>query len=219
MSLFIDVSIISSGASYAAPIIPFFLLILFLIQHFYLRTSRQLRILELDSSKTLVSHSTESSTGIEHIRALQLEGDFVRHFYYVLDETQKPLYFLYAIQQWLVSVMDLITAAAAVCVVSLAVNFKKSTSATAMGLALLGLISFSDFTSQTIRFFVAMENTFGAVSRIRDFARMTPKENDDGVEEDFPDQWPLSGRLDLNCVSAMYKYAAACLATPPRETR
>ncbi|PMB69506.1 ATP-binding cassette sub-family C member 9 [Beauveria bassiana] len=100
--------------------------------------------------------------------------------------------------------MDFVTATAAVCIVSLALNFKKTTSASAMGLALLGLISFSDFTSQTVRFFVEMENTFGAVARIRDFARMTPKEEDEEKCEDVPDQWPLSGRVDLNCVSAMY---------------
>ncbi|KAM3519750.1 hypothetical protein NHJ13051_007282 [Beauveria bassiana] len=206
VSLLIDVSIISSGATYATPIIPLFLFILFVLQHFYLRTSRQLRILELDSTKTLVSHSTESSTGIEHIRAFQMEEDFVRHLYRILDESQKPLYFLFAIQQWLISVMDFVTATAAVCIVSLALNFKKTTSASAMGLALLGLISFSDFTSQTVRFFVEMENTFGAVARIRDFARMTPKEEDEEKCEDVPDQWPLSGRVDLKCVSAMYKY-------------
>ncbi|KAH8715994.1 ABC transporter atnG [Beauveria bassiana] len=205
VSLLIDVSIISSGATYATPIIPLFLFILFVLQHFYLRTSRQLRILELDSTKTLVSHSTESSTGIEHIRAFQMEEDFVRHLYRILDESQKPLYFLFAIQQWLISVMDFVTATAAVCIVSLALNFKKTTSASAMGLALLGLISFSDFTSQTVRFFVEMENTFGAVARIRDFARMTPKEEDEEKCEDVPDQWPLSGRVDLDCVSAMYK--------------
>ncbi|KAM3549612.1 hypothetical protein ARSEF4850_008758, partial [Beauveria asiatica] len=205
VSLLIDVSIISSGATYATPIIPLFLFILFVLQHFYLRTSRQLRILELDSTKTLVSHSTESSTGIEHIRAFQMEEDFVRHLYRILDESQKPIYFLFAIQQWLISVMDFVTATAAVCIVSLALNFKKTTSASAMGLALLGLISFSDFTSQTVRFFVEMENTFGAVARIRDFARMTPKEEDEEKCEDVPDQWPLSGRVDLNGVSAMYK--------------
>lgn len=151
-------------------------------------------------------HTTESNSGIEHIRALQWEDGFISQFYRILDESQKPLYFLNAIQQWLVSVMDFVTAAAAVCVVSLALNFKKSTSDTAMGLALLGLISFSDFTSQTIRFFVHMENTFGAVARIRDFARTTPVEADSEDSDDVPDQWPLAGRLDLNCVSAVYKY-------------
>ncbi|KAJ3498540.1 hypothetical protein NLG97_g1033 [Lecanicillium saksenae] len=203
VSLVVDVTIISSGASYATPIIPFFLLVLFFIQHFYLHTSRQLRILELDSTKTLTKHSTESATGIEHIRALQLEEDFTVEFYRMLNEAQKPIYVLYAIQQWLVSVMDFATATAAVSVVSLALNFKKSTSATAMGLALLGLISFSDFTSQTIRFFVNMENTFGAVSRIRDFAKHTPIELDEDCE-DVPGQWPVSGKLDLRSVSAVY---------------
>lgn len=75
-----------------------------------------------------------------------------------------------------------------------------------MGLALLNLVSFSEFTSNSIRWFVAMENQFGAVARIRDFKRQTPTEKDgDGCCEDVPAQWPESGSIELNCVSAVYK--------------
>ncbi|KAJ6781210.1 hypothetical protein PWT90_10566 [Aphanocladium album] len=203
-SLFIDVAVISSGASYALPIIPFFLLILLAIQHFFLYTSRQLRLLELDSSKLLVRHFTETGAGIEHVRAFRLAEDFAVQLYRILDETQKPFYYMYSVQQWLASTMDLTTAGAAILVVSLALNFQRSTSASAMGLSLLSLISFSDFTGLSIQFFVKTENTLGAVARIREFARTTPREIDDDTCEAVPEQWPLSGRVDLHCVSAVY---------------
>lgn len=205
-SLLIDITVIAAGASYALPIIPFFLFVVFLIQHFYLRTSRQLRLIELDSSKALVRHFTESGSGIEHLRAFKLQHDFTRQLHRMLDETQKPYYYLLAVQQWLASVMGLLTLSAATCVVSLALTYKKSTSPSAMGLAMLSLISFSDFTGYTVRFFVAMENTFGAVGRIKDFVRNTPSEQDDESCEDVPDQWPGSGQIHLNSVSTVYKY-------------
>ncbi len=176
-----------------------------MLQHFYLRTSRQLRILELDSSKALIRHFTESGTGIEHIRAFQREEEFSARLFRMLNETQKPYYSLYSIQLWLTSVLELITAVAAVSVVSIALNFRNSTSATAMGLALLNLVSFSEFTGGSIRWFIDMENQFGAVARIRDFKRQTPTEKDGDGCEDVPAQWPESGSINFNCVSAVYK--------------
>lgn len=204
-SIIIDVAVISAGANYALPIIPLFMSVLFLIQHFYLRTSRQLRILELDCNESLVRHFTESGKGIEHIRAFQSQEEFIQRFYRILDETQKPYYYISYIQQWLALSMNLTTACAAICVVSLALNYKESTSQSAMGLALLSLISFSDFTGGTIQVFVNMENTFGAVARIREYERRTPREKDSEACQEVTAQWPFPGRVDLNCVSALYK--------------
>lgn len=203
-SMIIDVGVIAAGATYALPIIPFFLVVVGLIAHFYLRTSRQVRLAELDSTKSLIRHLTESASGIEYIRAFQWEQNFIAQLHHMLHETQKPYYCLLAIQQWLTVVMDFTTAGSAVCVVSLALNFKSSTSASAMGLALLTLISFSDFTGSSVRWFVQMENMFGAVARIREFAQSTPRESDDGAS-DVPKRWPVSGKVEFDGVSASYK--------------
>ncbi|KAJ6781856.1 hypothetical protein PWT90_08917 [Aphanocladium album] len=203
-SLVIDVGIISAGAVYALPIIPFFFGVVFLVQHFYLRTSRQVRLVELDSSKSLLRHLTESGTGIEYIRAFKWQEKFTAQLHHVLDQTQKPYYYLQAIQQWLTAVMDFITAGSAVVVVSLALNYKNASSASAVGLSLLTLVSFSDFTGATVRWFVVMENMFGAVARIRDFAKSTPQESDEGTSS-VPKRWPESGKVEFSGISASYK--------------
>lgn len=203
-SLVIDVGVISAGATYALPIIPFFFGVVFLIQHFYLRTSRQVRLVELDSSKGLLRHLTESGTGIEYIRAFKWQQGFTAQLHRVLNESQKPYYYLLAIQQWLTAVMDFITAGSAVVVVSLALNFKGASSASAVGLSLLTLVSFSDFTGATVRWFVVMENMFGAVARIREFVRSTPQESNEGTSS-VPERWPASGKVEFSGISASYK--------------
>lgn len=194
LSVIIDVAVIASGASYAAPIMPVLLVFLFIVQHFYLKTSRQLRDLELDNSRLLVRQVTETSTGIEHVRSYNWEDAFELEFHEILEQTQKPIYFLGAAQQWLISVLDLFTAGAGTVMVAIALNVPSSASPNSMGLAFVSLITFSQTVSLFIQYFVSMKVIFGAVARIRAFAEQTPVEMDNNDGSDVPPNWPKMGR-------------------------
>ncbi|KAJ2963201.1 hypothetical protein NQ176_g10877 [Zarea fungicola] len=51
-----------------------------------------------------------------------------------------------------------------------------------------------------------MEMSFGAVARIRGLAESTPREKDaGGGQEDVSEHWPLTGKLELDGVTAVYK--------------
>lgn len=208
----IDIGVIASGTWYAAPIIPCFLLVLYLVQRFYLRTSRQLRAMELDTAKLATRHIVDTAAGIEHIRAMRARGwteSFAAEWHAIVDVTQKPLYFLYAIGQWLRSVTDLTAAFCAVAIVGLAVTFKNTASPASMGLALLSLISFSETAALFVRYYVTMEMAFGAVARIRGLAESTPREKNagggGGGQEEVYEHWPVTGKLELDGVTAVYK--------------
>ncbi|XWW94174.1 hypothetical protein V2A60_002116 [Cordyceps javanica] len=205
VSVIIDIGIIGSGAAYAAPAIPFFLGLIGSIQQYYLRTSRQLRVLELDTSKRLIRHFTETAAGIDHIRAFRWQEEATKEFFSILDLTQKPFYFLYCIQQWLECTLDFSSAAAAILVVSLALKFSNTASANSMGLALLSLIGFSSTISEWVQASVAMETAFGAVTRIRSYCDRTPSEKYKDGKTPVTSQWPSRGQLELNCVSAFYR--------------
>lgn len=196
---------ISAGATYAAAIIPFFLLLAFGIQQYYLRTSRQLRFLELDTAKDMVRHLTETAHGIEHIRAFRWQDDVTKHFHKVFDVTQRPLWFLSCIQLWLESVLDLSSGVAAVAVVAMAVKFPHTATASSIGLSMLSLINFSGDIDQFISASVNLETALGAVARIRAYAATTPLEKDQGGPP-ISDEWPESGRIEFSGVSAIYKY-------------
>ncbi|KAJ3494104.1 hypothetical protein NLG97_g4290 [Lecanicillium saksenae] len=213
ITVLIDIGIISSGARYAAAIIPLFLFVTIGIQQYYLRTSRQLRFLELDTAKDMVRHLTETAHGIEHIRAFRWQDQVTKHFQTVFDVTQRPLYFLSCIQLWLKGILGFSTAVAAIIVVSMAVKFPHTASASSMGLALMTLIEFSEHLDDFISSSVDLETALGAVARIRAYGASTPAEMHPAGAM-VPKDWPESGRVELNSLSAFYKPRDAAPFSP-----
>ncbi|KAF3402447.1 Metal resistance protein YCF1 [Talaromyces pinophilus] len=75
---------ISVGAKYLAPLIPVAGFAVYLIQKFYLRTSRQLRLLDLETKSPLYTQFTETISGLTTVRAFGWQR-------YFQDEHQKLL--------------------------------------------------------------------------------------------------------------------------------
>ncbi|OAA64956.1 ABC transporter, transmembrane domain, type 1 [Cordyceps fumosorosea ARSEF 2679] len=205
VTVLVDIGIIASGAKYAAPIIPVFLLLLAVIQHYYLQTSRQLRYMELDMSKLLYTHFSETSTGITSIRSFQWEHDAKMQLYETLNAAQKPFYYMLSIQQWLQVVLNMSSMAAAVVLVSLALHYTGTSTASSMGLALLSLITFSETMGILIGTWVDTETGLGAIARTRAFAQTTPVERDKTGMHPLSEKWPAAGKVDFSCVSARYQ--------------
>ncbi|KAJ6784523.1 hypothetical protein PWT90_06058 [Aphanocladium album] len=209
----IEVGVISSAATYAAAIIPLFLIVTFCIQQYYLRTSRQLRLLELDTAKGMVRHLTETAHGIEHIRAFRWHKEVAKRFHEVFDITQRPFYFLSCIQLWLQGVLGFSTGVAAIIVVTMAVKFPHTASASSIGLAFMSLVNFSIYLEEFISASVDLETALGAVARIRTYGAITPVEEFQGGPP-IPEEWPASGRIELNSLSAFYKPRDAAPFSP-----
>lgn len=101
------VVLISLSANYFLAIIPIIILAVWILQKFYLRTSRQIRLLDLEAKSPLYSHFLESLNGLVTIRAFGWTEDFQENNLRLLDASQKPYYLLFCIQQWLALVLDL----------------------------------------------------------------------------------------------------------------
>ncbi|KAM3536194.1 hypothetical protein MY4038_000660 [Beauveria bassiana] len=203
-NVLVDIGIISSGAKYTPPVMVFLLGILYAIQHYYLRTSRQLRYLELETTAPMITHFTETISGISHIRGLGWQRAFNAELALRLNNAQRPFYYLYCVQQWLTLALDFTTFVSAVTLISVATVFPESTSDSAIGLALLNLISFSTAASWFLRSWVALEISLGGLARIKAFCKHTPVEEDTEDAEPVPEDWPASGRIDYERVSANY---------------
>lgn len=116
--------------------VPILLLVLYYLQRIYLRTSRQLRLLDLESRSPLYSHFLETLEGLSTIRAYGWETQFRYINLKRLDDSQKPYYLMFCIQRWLGLVLDLVVAAMAVIVVSLAMTLKGTTTVGLLGVSL-----------------------------------------------------------------------------------
>lgn len=129
-------ALVATGSSYMAISIPFLILIICVLQHVYLRTSRQLRLLDLEAKSPLYSHFLESLRGVTTIRAFGWGQQFNNVNDKLLDHSQRPYYLLYCIQRWLNLVLDLIVGAEAILVVGLAVGLRASSNPGLLGVSL-----------------------------------------------------------------------------------
>src|SRR4051812_30954597 len=116
--------LIGVASVYAAVAFPIILLALYFIQRFYLRTSRQLRFLDLEAKSPLYSQFMEILQGLATVRAFGWQSALEDKNRDLLDESQKPFYLLFAVQRWLTLVLDLIVAATAFMLIILVVKLR-----------------------------------------------------------------------------------------------
>jgi ATP-binding cassette subfamily C (CFTR/MRP) protein 1 len=174
------------------------------IQKFYLRTSRQIRILDLEAKSPLYSHFIESLSGLVTIRAFGWSDEFVEQNLVLLDNSQKPYYLLFCIQRWLSLVLDLMVSVLAIILMVLVVKLRSSIAPGYVGLALLNVISFSESLAWNIRQWTALETSVGAIARLKNFAELTPNENHAEENRPVPDIWPAYGGMEIKNLSASY---------------
>lgn len=184
------------------------LLALYITQAFYLRTSRQLRLLELEASESLISHVTETSDGIQHLRSFGWVDGFQSQLHDIVNRSQKPYYLLFCVQRWLSLSLDFSSAVAAISLTVLSIYLPEKTSDNAVGLAMLTLISFSTVATYAIRAWTNLETALGAVSRIKGFCVDTPIEENNRSGPAVDNAWPAAGGIVFQGVNANYKYVS-----------
>lgn len=105
-----------------------------------MRTSRQVRLLGLESTAPLNNLVMESLAGLLHIRAFSWERETFAQGLCLLDTSQKLGYHLYIIQRPLAMVMDLIVVVIAITMLSMAFSIEVSATTTSITLSLVSLI-------------------------------------------------------------------------------
>ncbi|GMF80879.1 unnamed protein product [Aspergillus oryzae] len=159
---------------YLASSIPVLGLVLFCVQVYYLRTSRQIRLLDIEAKAPLYSHFLETIQGITTIRAFGWETHFQKETQLRVNSSQKPVYMLFCVQQWLTLVLDLVVGGIAVLLAAVVTSLKGNFSAASIGVALNLLLTFNQTITRTIKMWTMVEISIGAVSRVRNFVQDTP---------------------------------------------
>lgn len=177
--------------------------VLYIVQIFYLRTSRQLRILDLEATAPLVSQVLEALQGNVTIKALGWESAFRERQLELLDQSQKPYYLLLMVQRWLGFVLDLIVAGIAVVLVSLTVMVRGSATTTFLGAGLTGVINFALNMNFLIQNWTVLVTAIQAIWRIKLFCEDTPSEETESTIEP-PPNWPSAGKVSFQNVYASY---------------
>ncbi|KAF2663667.1 hypothetical protein BT63DRAFT_465330 [Microthyrium microscopicum] len=194
------------GSSYMAIAVPIAGIVVYLIQRFYLRTSRQLRLLELEAKSPLYTKFSETMEGILTVRAFGWQGYFETDELQLLDNSQRPLYLLLCIQRWLSLVLGLTTTAIGVVVMALALFVPQSSSAGSLGVALTSVLGFNTALEAFITSYTGAETTIGAVTRTKNLEEETPPEDSKDTHQtpmDPGENWPR-GDVRFSNVSVKY---------------
>ncbi|KAK0643350.1 ABC transporter [Cercophora newfieldiana] len=192
------------AVSYSAAMMPFLFVAVFYLQRFYLRTSRQLRLLDLEAKAPLYSHVLESLDGMASIRAYGWGDSYISKNLQYLDTAQKPYYLLLCIQQWLALVLGLMVAAFTTILTILAVVLHGKVDAGFFGIALVNMEGFCYGLAMLISFWTKLETSLGAVSRVKTFSEDTPCEESPSGSGAPPAEWPSRGTLVFENWSAFY---------------
>ncbi|KFA49912.1 hypothetical protein S40293_01213 [Stachybotrys chartarum IBT 40293] len=199
--------LVAVTSKYMAACLPLLLLTLYLTQLFYLRTSRQVRLLDIEHKAPLYSTLIETFSGLPTIRAYGWERMYEKKYMLLIDRAQRPAYLLTCLQCWLNLVADLFVLFLAVVFVAFATQLAKQIGPRNVGVGLSNVLGFSISLKSLITFWVTLEISLGAVARIHSFVRdMKLEGSDEPPSHDVlePGNWPSRGHVELNNLVASY---------------
>ncbi|KAJ5405756.1 ABC transporter integral membrane type 1 [Penicillium sp. CMV-2018d] len=210
VNVFINVIIICAMGRYLAVSIPFLGVVLFFLQSYYLRTSRQVRLLDIEAKAPLYTHFLESIQGISSIKAFNWGPQMREKSHSLLNRSQRPVYMLYSIQQWLILVLDLVVGAIAVILIAMITSLRYQFNGASIGVALNILLTLNQTLANALKMWTMTEISVGAVSRVQRFIEDTPSEERfvaSQIPPQLPHDWPCSGAVEFTGVTAGYDHS------------
>lgn len=138
----VNVLIAIMATKYTAIAVLFLGLAFWVVCRTYIRISYQIRLLSLNSVSPIFSHAIETMRGFRTIHSFGWDGHFYRKFLKILDDSQRPYYTMFAVQQLLQVVLDLFVAVIAIITCSAAIALKDLADTGMLGLTLTSLVSY-----------------------------------------------------------------------------
>jgi ABC-type multidrug transport system fused ATPase/permease subunit len=189
-----------------AAIVPVAVIVIWAVETFYLRTSRQLRVLDIEAKAPIIKQITETIDGLAVVRAFGWQEQHRLVANTSLELSQRPFYLLMVAQIWLGLALDFLMAGVAVVLMGIGVAKLGHVSAGDMGIALTSTINIGIWMKTLIKFWMNLETSLGAVTRLKDFEQMLKPEDLPGERSIMPVGWPLRGDIEFKDVTASYGY-------------
>ncbi|KAF7939946.1 uncharacterized protein EAE98_000073 [Botrytis deweyae] len=191
--------------------LPACVLVVYVVQKVYLRTSRQLRFLELEARAGVFSSFLESVEGLETIRSFGWSNAVIEDNITSVDNAQRPEFLLLCLQRWLNVVLDLLAAAVATSVIALAVAYRDRVSGAQVGIALNIMLVANTTLLKLVESWTTLEISLGAIARLKTLEHMTPLEGGMAQTLEPVESWPSKGNVEFKNITASYLSNSAAL--------
>ncbi|KAH9998079.1 P-loop containing nucleoside triphosphate hydrolase protein [Xylariaceae sp. FL0662B] len=199
-----QVALLFTAQKWLSMSLPACMVIVYIVQKVYLRTSRQLRFLELESRAAVFSNFLETVEGLETLRAFGWRKYAVRNNISQLEYSQRPEFYLLCLQRWLNIVLDLLAAAIATLTIAISVALREQTTGGQIGVALNIMLLANTTLLRLVESWTTLEISLGAISRLKILETTTPSEMTERESLEPPSGWPYKGRIELININASY---------------
>ncbi|XP_047989436.1 multidrug resistance-associated protein 1 isoform X3 [Leguminivora glycinivorella] len=193
----------------------------YIIQRFYVSTSRQLKRLESVSRSPIYSHFGESITGATTIRAYGVTQRFVEESERGVDHNQSCYYPSCIANRWLAVRLEMIGNLIIFCAALFAVLGRNDVDPGIVGLSVSYALQITQTLNWLVRMTSEVETNIVAVERIKEYAE-TQQEAVWTVEKGPGSTWPETGALQLEGLTLGYRAGEPALrgvtcAVAPRD--
>ncbi|KAK4946454.1 hypothetical protein LTR10_014653 [Elasticomyces elasticus] len=203
-SCIMSVALVASGTGYFGAIVPVVAAALYVVQKYYLRTSRQMRLLDLEERAPLYTWFGETASGLASVRAFGWAEKFANRNLELLDRSQRPFYLMFCIQRWLGIVLDLMVAIMVTILMVMVVVRRDSIEPGLVGLSLMSVVDLSDSLTGLVSRWTNLETSIGAITRLTDFVKTTESEHKPCEVQTVDRNWPQNGDVSFSSFSASY---------------
>ncbi|KAK5828808.1 hypothetical protein F5H01DRAFT_374251 [Linnemannia elongata] len=182
----------------------FIITILFVaMANLYLRSSRELKRVESITKSPIFSHFGESLSGVATIRAYGAEKRFQHENLELLDEHNRPFFYLWVCNRWLSIRVDVLSALVSFFA-GLLIIMNTSIDAGLAGLSLSYSLTFTDHILWLCRLYSEMEMNMNSVERVREYMDL-PQEPPAVIEGARPPPgWPNNGEINVEHLVMQY---------------
>ncbi|KAG2005232.1 hypothetical protein GB937_008929 [Aspergillus fischeri] len=209
--LLMQIILLYMAEKWLAVSLPACMLLVYVIQKVYLRTSRQLRFLELESRAGVFLSFLECIEGLETIRSFGWSRAAIRDNIQSIDNSQRPEFLRLCLQRWLNLVLDLLGAAVATSVVAFAVAFRGHVSGGQVGIALNVMLVANSTLLKLVENWTTLETSLGAIARLKKLDERTAVEGGGTCNFEPPENWPSRGHINIKNVTAFYESGSVAL--------
>jgi len=212
-----QVAVMLMSSAYLAISYPFLAVLLYVVQRFYLRTSRQLRLLDLESKSPLYTHFLDTVRGITTLRAFGFMPEDITKNARWTKSNQRPSYLLLMVQEWLSCVLNVVVMVMAVILTTLTVQLHSKSGFA--GASLYSLLGLGESLAGIVLSWTKLETSLGAIARLKAFGDTVTPEDTEEETITPPEQWPQHGAVAINGVSATYSKPSEGASNPKLALR
>ncbi|CAH1791548.1 unnamed protein product [Owenia fusiformis] len=178
----------------------------YFIQHYYRKTSREVKRITSVTLSPIYAHFSESIVGLTSIRAFRESKRFMKDNAVKLTDNQRAQYAGVAVNQWLNIRLQMLGVAMVTGVAFIAVleHHFQTVNPGLVGLAISYALSVVNLLSGVVTSFTETEKQMVSIERAAHYIENVPEEKRDGILH-VPPYWPIQGAIQFNRVVLQYR--------------